>query len=257
LGGGATLNVPGGSFTPAERALIAAGPVAATIIDDDVIPAAPGTMPLPSGGNPVVTAYGTTGDFMSNAFGTAYILPLYVDPGPESWNTVGTVPMVVPIGGGQSRNYRHLANDLDAISATNRDLVSAADFWTTLVVGSFERFFETDGDPACDPGPMGPGVPIQQVSTDTGGWDFGWSGDPSLAFPDQNRSAIFLETIRDVGPANGYKEAEIVTHEIGHTAGGGKGLPHTKTGLMMQVAFAGQTQFDNYSLKRMREVGVW
>jgi hypothetical protein len=244
-----TINVPANSFTVAQAAALNAGAtVAAQIVDDDVIPAT-GTMPLPSGGTTIATAFGTTGNVISSAFGTAYVLPLYVDSGVAgNWNTVGTVPMV-----DQGNDYRHLSDNLAAIGydsgpLKNRDLTSTAAFWTTLVVGAFENKPDTDGDPGFD-AVFGPGAPASKVIGSDSEIDFGVSGKTGS---DQNISAIFLESIRDIGFPS---DAEVVTHEVGHTAG--SGLSHTKTGLLMKSGYAGRKQFDNYCLWFMRGLDVW
>jgi hypothetical protein len=229
---GNTLNVPANSFTPAELAVINGygGAVAATATDDDVIPAN-GAMRLPDGG-----------PLLQSAFGAAYIQPIYVDPVGGSLNTVGTVSFM-----------RHLQDDLGAIATgTNRNLASSASFWTTLLVGCFEDFRTTDADPD-GLAPVGIGIPTPLADVD--GFDLGYSGKNGS---DQNRSAIFLETIDDLSRQGqtATPESLIVTHEIGHTVGSGTG--HTLTGILREhPSSPGDNNFDNETMKKFRTVIVW
>jgi hypothetical protein len=236
-----SINVPAGTFTAADLAAINAAawngaPIQATFTDDDAT-----TLPhLPDGGN-----------LLASAFGMAYILPIYVDPGPDSWNVRGTVPF-----------RTKLEDNLDAIDGL-RDLTSKEDFWTTLLVGAYENKAWTDGDPDGD-WPVG--TPL--VGTDS---KFDWGVSDK-----NNRSAIFLETIRDVGPAQGKTEPLIVTHEIGHTAANGLSGPgfdwygHTLGGaegeklekrhfsIMNEAPNSAQdTLFDNETQAFFRSVKVW
>ncbi|WP_428939157.1 hypothetical protein [Fontivita pretiosa] len=216
---GDTVNVPAGIIAPM------AFPAAATVTDDDVIPAT-GTMHLPDGGS-----------LLESAFGVAYILPRYVDPGPGSINTVGNIPFA-----------RHLEDGDNLVSAKNLP-ASTALFWTMYLVGAFENFASTDGD-ADGIAPTGLGVPPIPGPTIDSGLDYGAS--------DADTSFIFLETIDDFVRQRNYSTDEwhTVTHEIGHTVGTGDGT-HSITGIMRAGAPKIETVFDNYYLNEFRTVLIW
>ncbi len=210
-----TLNVPAGAI-PAL-----AFPAAATVTDDDVIPAT-GTLKLPDGG-----------PLLESAFGDAYILPKYVDPGPGSLNTVGTIPFV-----------RHL-NDTEPAAARNLP-ASSAGFWSTYLIGAFENLQSTDGDAD---GIAPPGLGIPAPGTDSA-FDYGYSNATT--------SYVFLETIDDFVRQQNFSTDEwhTVTHEIGHTVGDSDST-HCETGIMRAGAPVSETIFDNYYLNRFRSVIFW
>jgi hypothetical protein len=231
-----TLHVPANSFSPAELAAIAGG-VDATITDDDAIPAS-GTMPLPSGGS-----------LLQSAYGEAYIAPQYVDPG-SSWNPRGTLRFV-----------RHLEDDaigstaMDDIAAS-RDLTSAPGFWATLVVGCFENYAATDADPdGLGPKQFGH---VDDDSLTGPGLDYGASPLHGI-----NTSAIYLETIRDANASANHftDEAHTVVHELGHTAGAGidghPPEPSTVETIMRAGAPRGEDHFSNQNLAWFRSVSTW
>ena len=225
-GGATKLYVPAGSFTEAD--VVAARGQEGRLTDDDDLTASPR---LPDGGA-----------LLQSAFGNAYIRPLYLDqhlPGVDSPND--TVQF-----------QAHLRDDLDAIDDA-RNAQSEADFWSTLVVGCFENTPETDGDP--DGNAPGSNLNYLLVGRDQS-MDWGYSGAVSAVLSDQNRSAIFLETIRDVGPASSMPEAAVVTHEIGHTWST-ESNPHKSEGLMREVEFGSSETFDNDSLAKFRSTNVW
>jgi hypothetical protein len=225
--GADTLNVPANSFTAAELASIAAAPVTATVVDDDVIPGT-GTHALPNGGT-----------LISSAFGDAYILPVYVDPNPIGWNTKGTV------------TFQRHANDGFTDASSSRNLTSANDFWATQVIGAHENKPGTDADPDGSPAPAsGAGVPLPSFDATI---DYGYSNKGNSA--NANVSMIFLETIRDYGPSQGMSEASVVTHEVGHTAGYEN--PHRSTGIMRASEFGSETNFDDESLYLFRNTILW
>ena len=216
-----TINVPGGTFTGAQVAAISAAPVTGTLTDDDVIPAS-GTMPLPDGGS-----------LSQTAFGEAYILPKYVDPGSGSLNKRGTVPFV-----------RHVSDSIGQLKVS-RDLTSSSDFWSTLVVGCFENYVGSDGDPD---GIAPPGLGIPSPTTDDA-FEYGAS--------DADTSAIFLETVDDFVRQRNFStdENHTVTHEIGHTVG--SGIKHFSTGIMRPGAPKIETAFADENLATFRGVDTW
>jgi hypothetical protein len=222
LNRGSTVNVPANSFTAGERTALAGG-VTATLVDDDVIPTG-GTMRLPDGGA-----------LLQSAFGVAYISPIYVDPGPNSWNSVGTVSFT-----------RKLYDGFSSIGGANRNLTSSAAFWTTLVVGAFENTDPTDGD---SDGLAPPGLGIPSPAAPNSGFDWGVS--------DANTSAIFLETIDDLNRQGQGATGEnvVVTHEIGHTVGSGTG--HTATGIMVARPTNTEMFFDNETMRKFRSIDIW
>jgi hypothetical protein len=122
-----------------------------------------------------------------------------------------------------------------------------------LIVGCWENIRGTDGDP--DGIPAGTGLNYLLVGADAE-TDWGYSGAVGTVQEDENRSAIFLETIRDVGPASDMPESAVVTHEIGHTWST-ESNPHKSDGLMRKKEFGSSTTFDNDSLAKFRSTIVW
>lgn len=220
------------ALTAAQIAAINAvgmnNPLAAIVNDDDQIPAG-GVHPLADGGA-----------LLTSAFGEAYIKPIYVDS--ASLNPRRVVDF-----------ERHLEDTLTSVTWANRDLDSQARFWATLLVSAHENWPHTDGDGDGDRTPRPDFRPYPDPLTDSE-FDYGYSGPQGLFYPDQNVSAIFMETLRDRGPLANLMLSEVVTHELGHTAGGGLG--HTATGLLM-ADYSGQTSFDNATQAAFRSVITW
>lgn len=219
------VRVPGGSFTAAQVAAIAAGGVTGTLADDDAL-----ALPhLPSGGA-----------LIDSAFGNAYIKPIYVDAGtPNSPNTAGTIPF-----------ERHF-NDNFGAADNAQQLASAPLYWATLLVGAFENKPATDGDADGVAAPVIGAPPVEQDSS----FDYGVSPTGGV-----NVSIIYLETIDDFARQQAIftDEAHTVVHEIGHTAGNGiDGHDANWNGIMQAGAPVLPMFFDNVHLAFMRSVGTW
>lgn len=224
------LDVPAGSFTAAELATIAAGPVAATVKDDDDLTI------LGTAGSPRLADGGTV---LFTAFGGAYILPVYAD----AFNFRVTIP------------FNENLEDYEVYSALDNaeDMSSSGRFWHTLIVSCFQPKASADAD--------GDGTPaVLGVTVIAEGAIYGSSPSDTVN-GDWNESAIFLETIRDMIAAGTAltDEAFTVTHEIAHT---GSHPHHTSTGLMMEgapktVNTASNDQFANASQAIFRDLLMW
>lgn len=227
-----TVDVPAGSFTTTEVALIGGTQPTAILHDDDNDSLLPH---LPSGGA-----------LITSAFADAYILPIYAD----AYNVRTTIPFQLNL------SALGVRNDTDDA----QDLSSSPDCWITLVVSCFQHTKGEDGDPDGD-SPL----PAYTISSDN---TFAYGASPPL-FTIQpigigigalNQSAIFLETIDDefrkVGTGASTDEVHTVVHEIGHTAGV-NGLGHQRSGIMLDGAPKEETNFDPISIRHFRTITIW
>ena len=170
--------------------------------------------------------YLSGGTALKKALATAYIEPFNADAD----NTNKVIQYIRHVTYSQFLGIS-LGYNLDAA----RDLVSADDYWTTLVVACYEPSqgiqsllgFPASGDG--DPDGMANdsyGFMIGRTpANDVAGSLNGLSGGNSLLNPGRNFSAVFLETFRD-GNATSYPNNPrrldiLVAHEICHTAGSG------------------------------------
>src|SRR5690606_37772132 len=115
------------------------------------------------------------------------------------------------------------------------------DFWATLLVSAFELAMDEDGDP--DGTPL---VPWTTVGIEVPAMGATWG-----TF---NRSAVFLEPLRDWGSSSDTDEAHTVVHELGH-AGGRNG--HTSTGIMKDGAPKAEDEFDAETIVIFRTNITW
>jgi len=182
----------------------------------------------------VLPQYPDGGQLLLDAYGQAYILPVYA--GAAYQDVLGFDLHV----GDWDGEYGWGPWD------DGQDLTSSPAFWSCLVVGCWESGQNDDGDPDYCFYLFPPYVEREGAEVPTTG----------KTDDDSGASMIFLQGIADqVACTHGTDEAHTVTHEIGHTCGSHP--QHIPDSIMETGAPRTQSDFAPESIRIFREQDQW
>ena len=149
-------------------------------------------------------------------------------------------------------------SDLDLLLGVGweneQNTVSADNYWAALLVFAFQPGQDSDADPDIYTGVANSGPPNSAQSSE----DIVFAATPE---DNENASAIFLETIRDMGHLASAPTdlVHTIAHEIGHSCGPNTPTAddHNEFGIMTPGAPAGENKFRGESLLRFRRHSKW